>query len=427
MDPGLRTAFDNLQLSSATGENLVTVNSPIDGSALLTVQAATPRVVELAVNQAAGAFGKWRLVPAPIRGEFVRLIGDELRQSKQDLATIVSWEAGKITQEALGEVQEMIDICDFAVGLSRQLYGLTIASERPGHRLTEQWHPLGPIGVISAFNFPVAVWAWNAMIALVCGDPVVWKPSEKTPLCAAACQAIVTRAAARFGRAPDGLLSVIQGGADIGKALVASPKLPLISATGSIPMGRDVATTVAARLGRSLLELGGNNATIVAPSADLELALRGIVFSAVGTCGQRCTSLRRLIVHESIADDLVARLRKAYETLPIGNPIDDGILVGPLIDSVAGDQMSNALAQATAQGGRVHGGGFVTDGVPPGGCYVRPALVEIQADAPIVQQETFAPIVHVMRYKDFAEAIAIQNAVPQGLASSVFTNDVREA
>ncbi|MCL4109059.1 UNVERIFIED_CONTAM: hypothetical protein GTU68_032182 [Idotea baltica] len=431
MDHQLSDAFDRFRLDktiagSGDGEQIVST-SPIDGSQLCALKGTSVSQVESAIKSAGLAFRKWRSIPAPVRGEFVRLIGEELRTSKDDLATIVSWEAGKITQEALGEVQEMIDICDFAVGLSRQLYGLTIATERPGHRLSEQWHPLGPIGVISAFNFPVAVWAWNAMLALVCGDPVIWKPSEKTPLCAAACHTIVERAADRFGGIPDGLLSVVQGRADIGKTLAQSSSLPLISATGSTPMGRDVAKTVAARLGRSLLELGGNNATIVAPTADRALALRGIVFSSVGTCGQRCTSLRRLIVHESIADDLIDRLKRAYETLPIGNPVDDGILVGPLIDREAGDHMNNALAQAKGQGGTIHGGGFVTKNVPDGGCYVRPALVEIAADAPIVQQETFAPITYIMRYSEFAEAIAIQNNVPQGLASSVFTNDVREA
>ena len=408
------------------GEEFV-VTSPIDGSEIATFKSATREQADGVIDAAAAAFLEWRIIPAPIRGEFVRLIGEELRASKEDLAAIVSWEAGKITQEALGEVQEMIDICDFAVGLSRQLYGLTMKSERPGHRLTEQWHPMGPVGVISAFNFPVAVWAWNAMLALVCGDPVIWKPSEKTPLCAAGCQRIVDRAAEKFGKAPGGLLSIVQGGVEAGKALTESPKLPLISATGSIPMGRAVAQTVAGRLGRSLLELGGNNATIVAPSADMELAIRGIVFSSVGTCGQRCTTLRRLIVHESIADDVLARLLKSYETLPIGSPVEDGTLIGPLIDPASGKQMEAALASAAKQGGKVHGGGYVTEGVPAGGCYVRPALVEISADAPIVQTETFAPITYFIRYSTFEEAVAIQNGVPQGLASSIFTNDVREA
>lgn len=420
------TAADG-SLEIAGAGSPIEVHSPIDGSLLAEFTAATPDQVQDVIDTAAEAFLSWRVVPAPVRGELVRLIGEELRASKSDLAAIVTWEAGKITQEALGEVQEMIDICDFAVGLSRQLYGLTMKSERPGHRLTEQWHPLGPIGVISAFNFPVAVWAWNAMIALVCGDPVIWKPSEKTPWCAAACQRIVDRALARFDQAPPGLLSVVQGGTEVGETIARSPALPLISATGSIPMGRAVAQTVAARLGRSLLELGGNNATIVTPTADLELAIRGIVFSSVGTCGQRCTTLRRLIVHESIADDVLKRLLRSYETLPIGNPLAEGTLVGPLIDEESGKRMDAALQQAKEQGGTVHGGGRVTEGVPAGGCYVRPALVEIAADAPIVQEETFAPITYFIRYSAFEEAVAIQNGVPQGLASSVFTNDVREA
>ncbi len=445
MDPRLAAALKNLDLgpnipgvmASGTCEEgslgiagkgqAFAVTTPIDNSPLTEFRAATGDQIQDVLDLASAAFPKWRDTPAPIRGQLVRLIGEHLREAKADLAAVVSWEAGKITQEALGEVQEMIDICDFAVGLSRQLYGLTMASERPMHRLAEQWHPLGPVGIISAFNFPVAVWAWNAMLALVCGDPVVWKPSEKTPLCAAACQRVVDRAIAEYGRTPPGLVSIVQGGRDVGATLAASPQLPLISATGSIPMGRSVAQVVAQRLGRSLLELGGNNATIVAPSADIELALRGIVFSAVGTCGQRCTSLRRLIVHDSIADSLLHRLQKTYNGLPIGSPVEDGVLVGPLIDSAAGEKMQDALRQATEQGGTVHGGGYVTEDVPAGGCYVRPAIVEIAGTAPIVQQETFAPITYFIRYSTIEEAIALQNGVPQGLASSIFTNDVREA
>jgi aldehyde dehydrogenase (NAD+) len=320
----------------------------------------------------------------------------------------------------------MIDVCDFAVGLSRQLYGLTIASERPAHRLAEQWHPLGPVGVITAFNFPVAVWAWNAMIALVCGDSLVWKPSEKTPLTAIACQTIVARAIAAC-EAPPGLSSLVVGGADVGQALAASQALPLISATGSVRMGRAVAQAVAARLGRSLLELGGNNGAIVAPSADLELAVRGIVFAAAGTCGQRCTSLRRLIVHERVAPRVLERLRAAYARLPIGHPLATGTLVGPLIDERAFDAMQGALARLRAGGARVHGGERVTEGVPAGGFYVRPAIVEATGEEPLVREETFAPILYFMRYETLEEAIARHNAVPQGLASAIFTNDVREA
>jgi aldehyde dehydrogenase (NAD+) len=407
---------------------IVEVHSPIDGSALASFAGAVADDVEGVVQAAATAFTAWRTVPAPRRGEFVRRIGEQLRRQKADLAALVSWEVGKITQEALGEVQEMIDMCDFAVGLSRQLYGLTIASERPQHRLAEQWHPLGPVGVITAFNFPVAVWAWNAMLALVCGDTVIWKPSEKAPLCAMACQAISARVMSDMPEVPLGVLGMVVGnGPSIGHALAASDAVPLISATGSVPMGRSVATTVAARLGRSLLELSGNNCMIVTPSANWELAMRSIVFSAVGTAGQRCTTLRRLIVHESVVDDCVKRLLEIYPRLPIGNPLEDGVLIGPLIDSRAADAMDDALRQAKEQGGKVHGGGRVTEGVPRGGAYMRPAIVEIAPDASIVQQETFAPILYVMRYKDLDDAIAMHNSVSQGLASSIFTQDVCEA
>jgi aldehyde dehydrogenase (NAD+) len=307
------------------------------------------------------------------------------------------------------------------------LYGKTIASERPGHRLAEQWHPLGPIGVITAFNSPVAVWAWNAAIAWVCGDSVVWKPSEKTPLAAQACQALFGRAADEAGDVPRGICNIVYGGRDVGEQIAASPKLPLVSATGSTAMGRAVAEAVGKRLGRSLLELGGNNGMIVAPSADLQLAVRAIVFAAAGTCGQRCTTLRRLIVHESVAGDLLKRLLRVYEQLPIGDPTATGTLVGPLIDEAAAAAMEAALAEAKRQGGAVHGGGRVTSGVPRGGAYVRPAIVEIAADAAVVQRETFAPILYVMRYREFDEAVAMHNGVPQGLSSAILTGDVREA
>jgi aldehyde dehydrogenase (NAD+) len=411
---------------AGSGE-LVVARSPIDGSTLAEFASADASQVDAAIDAAANAFLRWRVVPAPVRGQFVRAFGEQLRAHKADLATIVSWEAGKITQEALGEVQEMIDICEFAVGLSRQLYGKTIASERPGHRLTEQWHPLGPIGVITAFNFPVAVWAWNAAIAWVCGDPVVWKPSEKTPLCAIACQALFQRTLAESTDVPATISSLVIGGATVGHQLASSRRLPLISATGSTRMGRAVAETVAKRLGRSLLELGGNNGMVVTPTADLDLAVRSIVFAAVGTCGQRCTSLRRLIAHESVADELRERLLKLYERVPIGDPTSAGTLVGPLIDEQSATMMDSALRTAKEQGGKVHGGGRVTDGVPQGGCYVRPAIVEIDADAPIVQQETFAPILYLMRYKNFDDALAKHNNVPQGLSSAILTGDVREA
>jgi aldehyde dehydrogenase (NAD+) len=409
----------------SSGEPFV-VRSPIDGTTIATIKSATPADVERAIDAAAQAFVAWRDAPAPKRGEFVRRIGERLRRQKSQLARIVQLEAGKITQEALGEVQEMIDICDYAVGLSRQLYGLTIASERPGHRMMEQWLPLGPIGVISAFNFPVAVWMWNAAIALVCGDPVVWKPSEKTPLTAIACMKIVAEVMREMPEVPPGVLSVVIGKADVGQTLSASEKLPLISATGSTRMGKAVAETVARRLGRCLLELGGNNAMIVTPTADLELATRAITFAAAGTAGQRCTTLRRLIVHESIARPLVERLEKVFAKLKIGDPSNDGVLVGPLIDEQSAQNMDRALDEAKKAGGKVHGGGRVKENVP-GGVYVKPALVEIKPDAAIVREETFAPILYVMTYKDFEDAVRIHNDVPQGLSSAVFTSDVREA
>lgn len=408
------------------GETLA-VRSPIDDATIASFAMATPQQIDQVTKAATEAFVQWRVVPPPVRGELVRRIGDALREQKKILGELVSWETGKITQEALGEVQEMIDVCDFAVGLSRQLYGRTIASERPMHRLAEQWHPLGPVGVISAFNFPVAVWAWNAMVALVCGDPVLWKPSEKGPLAAIACHTIAASVAAEMSEAPPGLLSLVIGDASVGMAIADSRHLPLVSATGSVPMGRDVAIRVAARLGRSLLELGGNNGMIVAPSADLQLATRSILFAAVGTCGQRCTSLRRLYVHESIADSLANQLRLLYGRLPIGDPRDAQTLVGPLIDAAAMQKMQAALAAAREQGGNVFGGEAVVEGVPQGGCYVRPAIVEIDPTAAIVQEETFAPILYVMRYQSLDEAIDYHNGVPQGLASAILTNDIREA
>ncbi len=405
----------------------ISVRSPIDGSELASLPAAEVGDVEAVVRAAHDSYLQWRVVPAPKRGEFVRRVGMKLREQRLELAQLVSLEAGKITSEAVGEVQEMIDIADFAVGLSRQLYGLTIASERPGHRLMEQWHPLGAVGVISAFNFPVAVWAWNAMLGWVCGDSIVWKPSEKTPLCALACQAIVNHVCDEMPYVPRGISTVIIGRRDVGQALSDDPRLPLISATGSVPMGRDVARRVAGRLGRSLLELGGNNGMLVAPSADLELTVRSAVFGAAGTCGQRCTTLRRLIVHESIADELVSRLKSIYGKLPIGNPQQPGVLVGPLVDEAAFDAMQQALQAAREQGGLVTYGERVTDGVPSGGFYVRPAIVEIGSEAPIVAEETFAPILYVLKYRTLAEAIALHNSVPQGLSSAIMTNDLREA
>ncbi|HEU0310996.1 MAG TPA: aldehyde dehydrogenase family protein [Sphingomicrobium sp.] len=399
-----------------TSQGSLESRSPIDGQVIGNVVEASANDVMAACERAHTAFLQWRAVPAPRRGELVRLIGEELRGAKEPLARLVTLEAGKIVQEGLGEVQEMIDICDYAVGLSRQLYGLTIASERPNHRMIEQWHPLGVVGVITAFNFPVAVWAWNATLAIVCGDPVIWKPSEKTPLCAAAVMALAERALKRFGAAPDGLLQCVQGGREVGEALVDNPRVALLSATGSTAMGRSVGPRVAQRFGRSLLELGGNNAMIVTPSADLQLAERAILFAAAGTAGQRCTTLRRLIVHESIADGLVARLKQLFGKVRIGDPREAGTLVGPLIDEGAYEAMDQAL---DGKAERVE--------AVVGGCYVRPAIVEVEAQQGMVLKETFAPILYVLRYRDIDEAIAMNNNVVQGLSSSIFTNDMREA
>ncbi|MFM9862796.1 MAG: aldehyde dehydrogenase family protein [Micropepsaceae bacterium] len=404
------------------------VRSPIDGVEIGRVMSDSLNgEVDLKVTHSLIAFHEWREVPAPRRGELVRLFGEELRANKDALGRLVTLEAGKILQEGLGEVQEMIDICDFAVGLSRQLYGLTIASERPGHRMMETWHPLGPVCVISAFNFPVAVWAWNAALALVCGDSVIWKPSEKTPLTAMATQKLFERAAAKFGDAPKGLSQVIQGGREIGEQLAANPLVPLISATGSTRMGKSLAPVVAARLGRSLLELGGNNAMIVAPSADLKLAERAITFAAVGTAGQRCTSLRRLIVHESVREKLVARLKTVYSAIKIGNPLEAGTLVGPLIDKAAFEGMQSALSAAKAQGGKVTGGARSLDVQYPNAHYVQPAIVEMQTQSDVVKHETFAPILYVLSYSNFDEALRLQNGVAQGLSSCIFTRDMQEA
>ena len=389
--------------------------SPIDGSVIGSVAEASAVDVDAACAAAQAAFLAWRTVPAPRRGELVRLLGEELRAAKEPLARLVTLEAGKIVSEGLGEVQEMIDICDYAVGLSRQLYGLVIASERPAHRMIEQWHPLGPVAVISAFNFPVAVWAWNTAPALVCGDPVVWKPSEKTPLVAAAVMALMERALARFGDAPAGLVQLVQGGREIGAALADDRRIAMVSATGSTRMGRELGPKVASRFGRSLLELGGNNAMIVAPSAEMALVERAVLFSAAGTAGQRCTSLRRLIVHRDVADALVERLRALFAKIPVGDPREAGTLVGPLIDGDAFEAMGRACPTTER----------VT--AVPGGYYVRPAIVEVEAQAGIVLQETFAPILYVLRYSTLEEAIALNNDVTQGLSSSIFTNDLREA
>jgi aldehyde dehydrogenase (NAD+) len=402
--------------------------SPVTGEVQAQLRADRSEEVDAKIARASAAFEAWRQVPAPRRGELVRLFGEELRTHKEALGRLVTMEAGKIVQEGQGEVQEMIDICDFAVGLSRQLYGLTIASERPGHRMMETWHPLGVVGVISAFNFPVAVWSWNAALAFVCGNSVVWKPSEKTPLTAIATHALFLRAMRRFGSdAPEGLAELIIGNSDAGQQLVDDARVPLISATGSTRMGKAVAQRCASRLARTILELGGNNAMIVAPSADLELATRAIVFSAVGTAGQRCTTLRRLFVHDQVYEQLVPRLKKVYAALPVGNPLDKGSLIGPLIDGAAFDAMQVALSRAGEEGGTVTGGERVSVAGCENGFYVRPALVDMPRQSPIMCHETFAPILYVVRYRDLAEAIGLNNAVPQGLSSSIFTTDIREA
>jgi len=422
----VRTILQQLRLpASAWSEGELAVRCPIDGSEIGRVAVHPPQQVKQIVDRAQQAFLAWRSVPAPRRGELIRLLGEELRANKDALGRLVSIETGKILSEGLGEVQEMIDICDFAVGLSRQLYGLTIACERPGHRMMETWHPLGVVGVISAFNFPVAVWAWNFALAIVCGDAVVWKPSEKTPLSALAAQALFDRALAKFGAAPAGLSQLVLGRQDAGEALVDHPKVALVSATGSTRMGRAVGPRVAQRFGRVLLELGGNNAVIVAPSADLDLAVRGILFAAAGTAGQRCTTTRRLIVHESVRGELVQRLKDAYAKLTIGDPLD-GHLVGPLIDKASFDAMQSALRSARDEGGRVTGGERVLASELPGAYYVRPAIVEMPAQTATVCHETFAPILYVLAYANFDDAIALHNGVPQGLSSSIFSNDVRE-
>ncbi len=424
----LKVLLKSLDLDAGSLEaGDLAVHSPIDGRAIARVKTHSPAQVRAAVGKAQQAFAVWRDVPAPKRGELIRLLGEELRAAKDQLGELVTVENGKILVEGKGEVQEMIDICDFAVGLSRQLYGLTIASERPGHRMMETWHPLGVAGVITAFNFPVAVWSWNFALAIVCGDSVVWKPSEKTPLTALACERLWRRAVRRFGAAPKHLLEVVIGGRDVGEALIDDPRVALVSATGSTRMGRAVGPRVAQRFARSLLELGGNNGMIVAPSADLDLAVRAICFAAVGTTGQRCTTLRRLIVHEQVYDRLLPRLKKAYASVKVGDPREPATLVGPLIDEAAYSGMQSALKQAEADGGKVFGGERVRLNKNPDGFYVKPAIVEMPGQTDIVREETFAPILYALKYRKLEDAIAIHNDVPQGLASCIFTTDLREA
>jgi aldehyde dehydrogenase (NAD+) len=427
----VRDALTAVGSSAQLGEpraHGLAASTPITGDVLFTIDETTPDRADAAIAEAAQAFTSWRTTPAPVRGALVARLGELLVEHKNAVATLVTIEAGKITSEARGEVQEMIDICQFAVGLSRQLYGKTIASERPGHRLMETWHPLGVVGVITAFNFPVAVWAWNTAIALVCGDTVAWKPSELTPLTALACQALIERAADDVG-APREVCRLIQGAREVGERLVDDPRVALLSATGSVRMGREVGPRVAQRFGKVLLELGGNNAAIVTPSADLDLAVRGIVFAAAGTAGQRCTTLRRLIVHSSIADALVDRIVDAYRQLPVGDPAADATLVGPLIHETAYRDMVRALEQARADGGEVFGGErqHVGGDFEESAYYVAPAVVRMPAQTAVVHTETFAPILYVLTYTDLDEAIALNNAVPQGLSSAIFTTDVREA
>jgi aldehyde dehydrogenase (NAD+) len=423
INAGTSTGKDWMQSNG----NAITSSSPVDSKRLASVQTTSEEDYEAVIKKAGEAFLEWRLWPSPKRGDVVRQVGDALRKNKEALGKLVSYEMGKSLQEGYGEVQEMIDICDFAVGLSRQLHGLTMHSERPGHRMYEQWHPLGIVGVISAFNFPVAVWSWNAALAWVCGDVIVWKPSEKTPLCAIACQNLIADV---FQKAmvPEGVSSVVVGERDLGERLAADNRIPLISATGSTRMGKAVGAAVGARLGRSLLELGGNNAIIISPDADLNIAVTASMFGAVGTAGQRCTTTRRLIIHESIYDDFKMKLVNAYGQLRIGNPLDEKNHVGPLIDRDAVEHYLAAIEKCkneggtfAVEGGRLQGDGFESD------CYVKPCVAEAQPHFEIVQHETFAPILYLLKYKTFDEAIAIQNGVPQGLSSSVMTLNLREA
>ena len=405
----------------------ITSFSPVDGTIIGQVGLTTRREYDAIIGKAEAAFKSWRVLPAPQRGEIVRQYGEQLRKYKEPLGKLVSYEMGKSYQEGLGEVQEMIDICDFAVGLSRQLYGLTMHSERPSHRMYEQWHPLGIVGIISAFNFPVAVWSWNAMIALVCGNTIVWKPSEKTPMCGVACQQLFHEVL-KANKLPEGIVNLINGDYKVGEFMTEDGRIPLISATGSIRMGRIVGAAVASRLGKSLLELGGNNAIIITPSADLSVVMAGAVFGAVGTAGQRCTSTRRLIVHEDIYDQVKRGLRRAYKQIKIGDPLDTKNHMGPLIDQDAVHAYLNALKQVRAQGGKmVVAGGLLEGKGFESGTYVKPAIAEVSNDLPIVQEETFAPILYLIKYKTFDEAIAMQNGVPQGLSSAIMTSRLKEA
>lgn len=408
------------QKSFGTGENIDSY-TPVDGSLIASVSTTTEADFKKVMKTAQKAYLTWRTMPAPKRGDIVRQYGEKLRKYKQPLGELVTYEMGKSLQEGLGEVQEMIDICDFAVGLSRQLYGLTMHSERPEHRMYEQYHPIGIVGIISAFNFPVAVWNWNTALAWVCGDVCIWKPSEKAPLCSIACQNIWAEVA-KENKLPEGISNIINGDYKVGEMMTTNPNIPLISATGSTRMGRIVGSTVAERFGKSLLELGGNNAIIVTPDADLDMTIIGAVFGAVGTCGQRCTSTRRLIIHESIIDDVTKKLKKAYKQLKIGNPLDENNHVGPLIDEDSVQNYLDALKAVKEEGGK-----FIVSGGRIEGTYVKPAIALVENSMKIVQHETFAPILYIMPYKDLDEAIAIQNDVPQGLSSAIMTKNMREA
>lgn len=410
----------------STGEEISSF-SPVDGKKIGAVTAADKESYEKIIQTAAAAFKQWRMIPAPQRGEIVRQVGEALRKNKEPLGKLVSYEMGKSLQEGYGEVQEMIDICDFAVGLSRQLYGLSMHSERPGHRMYEQWHPLGIVGIISAFNFPVAVWSWNTMLALVCGDVCIWKPSEKTPLCGIACQHIISEVFAK-NNVPEGVSSLIIGGRDVGEWMANDSRIPLVSATGSTRMGKAVGAAVGARLGRALLELGGNNAIIISRDADIDMAIRGALFGAVGTAGQRCTSTRRLIIHDNVYEKVKQKLIAAYSQLNIGNPLDQDNHVGPLIDKDAVKMYEAAIEECKKEGGKfiVDGGVLSGDGFESG-CYVKPCIAEVKPEYKIVQHETFAPILYLLRYETVDDAIAIQNGVPQGLSSAIMTLNLREA
>lgn len=426
--PDVSDIFDRLgvTLDDALGEDIVN-RSPKDGRALCTLKRTDGDAFEAAVTRAQTAFDRWRITPPPARGELVRRYSGIVRDHKEALAALITIECGKTKEEAVGEIQEVIDICEYAVGLSRQLYGLAIATERPGHRMAETWHPIGVFGQITAFNFPAAVWSWGAMIALVCGDSVIWKPSEKTPLTALALNGLLAQTIDAYDEAPAHLSQVVIGEKETGRAIARCERIPVVSATGSTAMGKEVAVTVAARLARAILELGGNNAAIVTPDADLDLAVRGVVFAAVGTAGQRCTSLRRLIVHKSRASEITARLKSAYEQLRIGPPEKSGVHVGPLIDEAAFRQMEKALAAAEREGGVVWGGGRALESEYPHAWYARPAIVTMPGQSAIVRTETFAPILYILEYETLEEAIALQNGVTQGLSSAIFTNNLREA